>query len=100
MMHDLLVERLEAPPGVRRYRLWGEIDRSSSPRLTATLIERPASTVEVDLLGVTFIDRTGVSTLVQVKNQLESGGGRLVVLNPSSWLQKVFRLYKAWELVG
>lgn len=60
--------------------VYGEIDVMTAPRLHETLEEMIAeepATLLVDLANVTFIDSTGLGTLVVAHRHLEERGGHL-----------------------
>lgn len=64
-----------------RVRVRGELDLSTSPRLAETLqreIECGRSVV-LDLSGVTFIDSTGLNTLIRALQICDATGGTLAV---------------------
>jgi anti-sigma B factor antagonist len=91
---DVAEERPD--PGTRLVMLRGELDVATVGRLRATLtpiIEDPAAQlVVVDLVEVTFIDSTGLMTLLNALRRLVRRGGRLVLAcsNPT-----VLRLFEA-----
>lgn len=58
----------------------GEIDLASAPKLESTLIAATDRTVIVDLLGVGFMDSTGLRSLLSARDALEEGGGRLLLV--------------------
>ena len=72
-----------APAGEKSVRLEvsGELDLSTSPELGQALKREldGGRTVVVDLSRVTFIDSTGLNTLVGALRLCESNGGRLAV---------------------
>jgi anti-sigma B factor antagonist len=91
---DVTEERPDA--NTRLVALRGELDVATVGRLRATLtpiIEDPtAQLVVVDLVEVTFIDSTGLMTLLNALRRLVRRGGRLVLAcsNPT-----VLRLFEA-----
>lgn len=61
----------------------GEIDLHNSPSLRTALLalaERKPPRVIIDLSGVTYVDSSGVGTLVEFKRRQERGGGGKVIL--------------------
>ncbi|OGS62354.1 MAG: hypothetical protein A3J79_09300 [Elusimicrobia bacterium RIFOXYB2_FULL_62_6] len=73
----------------------GEVDMHESPRLRAALLDaialRPAAVV-VDLAGVTFIDSSGVATLVEAMKLAKAEGLSLVLAGMSDKVRDVFAL--------
>lgn len=73
----------------------GEVDMHESPRLRAALIEaiagRPAAVV-VDLAAVTFIDSSGVATLVETMKLAKAAGLTLVLAGMNEKVRDVFAL--------
>jgi anti-sigma B factor antagonist len=60
--------------------LVGELDLATAPSLKAVLAEvaqQHPGDVQVDMRGVTFLDSSGISVLVQAHKQLESRGSAL-----------------------
>lgn len=60
--------------------VYGEIDVLTAPRLHETLqevIAESPSTLLLDMANVTFIDSTGLGTLVVAHRHLEARGGKL-----------------------
>jgi anti-anti-sigma factor len=72
---------LEHGAGITVVHCRGEIDLDSRYRL-ASCLRGLAGKVEVDLSGVTFLDSSGISTLVTAHNALLDAGGKLRLCNP------------------
>lgn len=73
----------------------GEIDLRSSPALRGTLlemVESRATRVIIDLSGVSYIDSSGVGTLVEFKRKLERVGGRIVLAGMQPRVKSVFEI--------
>ncbi|MCP2098646.1 anti-anti-sigma regulatory factor, SpoIIAA [Actinosynnema pretiosum] len=71
----------------------GELDADTVPVLSDHLEETPARRIVVDLAGVTFMDTTGLSLVLDWHRRLvDTGAGdfRLASLQPS--VHKLFRL--------
>ncbi len=73
----------------------GEVDMHESPRLRSALMDaiagRPAAVV-VDLAGVTFIDSSGVATLVEAMKLAKAAGLTLVLAGMNDKVRDVFAL--------
>ncbi len=79
----------------------GEINMSSSPQLRRSLLqvtgEGPARLV-VDLSGVTYIDTSGMATLVEALQRTRDRGGRLALRGLRAKIRAVFRLARLDEV--
>jgi len=73
----------------------GEVDLHHSPGLYQELVEvckaRPARLV-IDLREVTYMDSSGVSTLVEVFRTVNRYGGKLVLLAPTARVRGMFEI--------
>jgi anti-sigma B factor antagonist len=76
----------------------GEIDLHNSPALRTALLalaERKPSRVIIDLAGVTYVDSSGVGTLVEFKRRQErGGGGRVILAGLQPRVRSVFEITK------
>lgn len=72
----------------------GEIDIATAPVLRQALdtIPAPATTVVVDLAGVTFLDSTGLGVLIGARRKLLPTGMRMMVVNASPSVWRVFKI--------
>ena len=100
---DLVVSS-EVRPGVVDVRVFGERDMSSSPELphhVEGLHLCPGASLVVDLSGVPFVDSSGLSSLVAVRQAVMDIDGRLglvvgdrtMKLLRMTHLDSVFALY-------
>ena len=91
-----------ASPGVKslRLRVRGDLDLSTSPQLGATLERAIAdgNAVVVDLSEVTFVDSTGLNTLISAFKACETNGGALAI-SPNLPVQ-VSRVFEITGLDG
>ncbi len=81
--------------GVTVVTVEGEMDVYTSPTLRdrlSALLDDGTSTVVVDLSAVTFLDSTGIGTLVGALKRAEEQGGGLPVVCPQDRLLKLFRI--------
>jgi len=73
----------------------GEVHMENSPRLREALIqvcqEGPGRVV-VDLAGVTYIESSGIATLVEALQRARQAGGQLLLRGLSERIKAVFRL--------
>ena len=73
----------------------GEVDVFSAPELAAQLtqlFDAGRQTVVVDLTSVTFLDSTGLGTLVAARNRAEEAGGQLPIIGSGERVLKLFRI--------
>jgi anti-anti-sigma factor len=77
---DLTVERLAS--GAHRVVVRGELDLATASRLETALAEVGNGAVTVDIRGLTFMDSTGVRTLLQATEDAGRDGLELRFLLP------------------
>jgi anti-sigma B factor antagonist len=85
------VERDGAPV----IRVTGEVDLYSSPKLREALLKtipKAQNEVSLDLTGVTYMDSSGVATLVEGLKASGQKNARFVLLSPSPAVMKVLQL--------
>jgi anti-anti-sigma factor len=73
----------------------GDVDVATGAETFARVEQsRPdqGDTVTLDLSEVTFVDSSGIATLMRVKQHIEDVGGRLVLANPSAPVWRVLRM--------
>ena len=73
----------------------GEVDVFSAPNLAeqlTQLFDAGRRTVVVDLTLVTFLDSTGLGTLVAARNRAEEAGGQLPIIGSGERVLKLFRI--------
>lgn len=94
----------EGTPGVKSVRsegtatvvsLTGDVDLHSSPEVHRVLVmvagEEPARIV-LDLADVTYMDSSGVGTIVEVFRRVQAYGGRLIVVAPNPRVRSLFQI--------
>jgi anti-sigma B factor antagonist len=89
--------KITSEAGVTLVQPAGEIDLQHSPTLRTTLLslaERKPPRVIVDLAAVTYVDSSGVGTLVEFKRRLERGGGRVILAGLQPRVRSVFEITK------
>ncbi|MFM7322817.1 MAG: STAS domain-containing protein [Armatimonadota bacterium] len=93
-MADLIVEvRLEGASAV--VVAAGEIDVYQAPRLREVLEGLPAGAtgpLVIDLTGVSYIDSTGLGTLVAARKRRVAEGSTVRLVCPDPTLRKVFEI--------
>lgn len=81
---------VEVRPG--EFQVCGEIDAYSAPALAARLGTYEASTLVLDLGGVTFIDSSGLRVVVNLHQRGLTGGPELVIKDPSRAVVRLFEI--------
>jgi len=86
----------ESLDGVITLTVVGEVDIAVTDEFAAAtsrcLADDDVTTLRVDLADVTFLDSSGLGSLVRARNEAETLGKRLVIANPSVPVAKVFRI--------
>ncbi|MCA1841357.1 MAG: STAS domain-containing protein [Actinobacteria bacterium] len=82
----------------------GEFDMlsiASTEKAFGRLLGRtePIELIEVDMSQVSFIDSSGIAMLVDLKKKIEAAKGKLRVVSPSPFVQKVFRVTGLSEVI-
>jgi anti-sigma B factor antagonist len=80
---------------VIRIAVEGDIDLYSSPELRKAVLKavpRSAEGVAVDLSGVSYMDSSGVATLVEGLRSAKEHGRSFVLASPSAAVMKVLEL--------
>jgi len=77
-------------------RLQGEVDLTSSPQVRQTLLEtvknKDHSRVVIDLSDVSFMDSSGVATLVEALQAQRKAGGKLVLFGLQDRVRGIFEI--------
>jgi len=95
---DIAVSTLN---GLTWVTLEGQLDLATAPAMRRELSRIPLADTDVrlDLGGVTFVDSTGLSTLLALANDAEAHGRRITLVKPSPavarllWLVDVVRRF-------
>jgi anti-sigma B factor antagonist len=74
--------------------LHGELDIATAPELVDMLarLRHYGHAVTVDLAEVTFMDSTGLTTLMDARRQADSNGWEFSVRRPSPAVKRIFEL--------
>ncbi len=84
--------------GVTVFQVDGEINISTSPELKKFFEKQPAKKVVVDLERVTYIDSSGLATLVEMLKKTKSQGGGLGLAAMSEKVKSLFEITKLDKL--
>lgn len=79
----------------------GEVDINSSPEIKKTfdkLISKKTSKIVVNLSKVTYVDSSGLATLVEILKNMRSYGGRIRLTNLSPKIKSLFEITKLDKL--
>jgi anti-sigma B factor antagonist len=83
--------------GTRVVAVRGEIDFATAPELDEVLGEFDRVQVVVDLAKVTFIDSSGLKSLVDARTRLRNRGGDLTVRSASPIVLRAFQITRLDE---
>lgn len=76
--------------------LVGELDLATASELyeVFTELQREGGVmkVEVNLAGLTFMDSTGISTLIMEQKRLRASGGQLTIIDPPHNVVRIFQV--------
>ena len=92
---------IEDVNGVTLCRVSGDIDISSSPDVKKTfdqVVSQKKDKVVINLKDVSYVDSSGLATLVEILKNLRSYGGKLKLSNLSSKVKGLFEITKLDKL--
>ena len=93
--------KLESKNGLMVCNIRGEIDINSSPSIKKTfdnLISKKTPKIVINLSQVTYVDSSGLATLVEILKNMRSYGGRMRLTNLSSKIKSLFEITKLEKL--
>lgn len=88
-------ETRQGEGGIWVVRISGEVDMATAPRLNTTfeaIIESGASRVLVELENVSFLDSSGIRSLLLARKHLEEIGATLVIDGMSDSIRHVLEI--------
>lgn len=90
----MTVAEAEKDDGSAEVSLRGELDLASAPQLAAALrrLARPGRTVRIDLAGLTFMDSTGMRSVLEANRDAQRDGWTLVLGRADETVQRVFSM--------
>ncbi|MFC1807011.1 STAS domain-containing protein [Candidatus Omnitrophota bacterium] len=83
------------------YNINGDIDINSSPDIRKTLeksISQKAQKIVINLSGVSYIDSSGLATLVEMLKKTKGYGGRLRLSSLAAKVKSLFEITKLEKL--
>ena len=84
--------------GVTIFLVNGEINISTSPELKKQYEKQPSKKLVVDLAAVSYIDSSGLATLVEILKKTKSQGGNLGLAGLSDKVKSLFEITKLDKL--
>ncbi len=75
----------------------GEIDINTAPSIKKSfekVLQKQAKKVIINFKGVTYIDSSGLATLVEILKNMKQYGGRLRLTNLTSKIKSLFEITK------
>ncbi len=93
--------KIESKSGLTVCHVDGEIDINSSPGIKKTfdsLISKKTPKIIINLSKVTYVDSSGLATLVEILKNMRTYGGRLRLTNLSSKIKSLFEITKLEKL--
>ena len=84
--------------GVTVFMVTGEINISTSPELKKQYEKQPAKKLVVDLANVSYIDSSGLATLVEMLKKTKGQGGSLGLAGMSDKVKSLFEITKLDKL--
>jgi anti-sigma B factor antagonist len=81
----------------------GELDLNAAPELKAaigTAIDQGATTLVLDLEGVTFIDSTAIGVLMASRERIRRSGGALEIVCVEPHVLRILEIVGMAELAG
>ncbi len=76
----------------------GEINLSTSQALKKSFEKLPVKKIVVDLVGVSYIDSSGLATLVELLKKTKSQGGSMGLAGMSEKVKSLFEITKLDKL--
>lgn len=98
MKHEISSEKDQV-----RVSIEGEVDLHVAPELRA-ILRKAASTqpaqLTIDLFGVSFIDSSGIATIVEALKNVRKWSGKVVVTNCQEAVKDTFEIAGLTDLLG
>ncbi len=100
MASSKLEIQLDAQSDSLKVVLSGELDADNCSELGLQVEVQPGSDVAVDMAQLRFVDSSGISEILQLRERAVSGGGSLAVIAASPQVRKVIEITGLTELLG
>jgi anti-sigma B factor antagonist len=98
--------RTDEKQGISVFRMNGDIDINTSPEVKRSFddaIKHKKEKVVINLKDVSYVDSSGLATLVEILKNLRSYGGKMKLTNLSAKVRGLFeitKLDKLFDIVG
>ena len=98
--------RMDEKDGISVFRMNGDIDINTSPEVKRSFddaIKQRKEKVVINLKDVSYVDSSGLATLVEILKNLRAYGGKMKLTNLSSKVKGLFeitKLDKLFDIVG
>ncbi|WP_042472221.1 STAS domain-containing protein [Bacillus ndiopicus] len=83
------------PEQIAIIRLYGELGHHETEKIRAqiskTILQGHVTTLIWNLAGLQFMDSSGIGLILGRMRELSIVGGQIIILNPSSTMQKIFQ---------
>ena len=79
----------------------GEVDINSSPEIRKSfdkILSKEMPKIVINLVGVTYVDSSGLATLVEILKRMKSYGGKMKLTNVSPKIKSLFEITKLDKL--
>jgi len=89
--------KVDTKSGLVVCRIDGEIDINSSPDIKKAfdkLISKKTPKIVINLSRVSYVDSSGLATLVEILKNMRTYGGRMRITNLSSKVRSLFEITK------
>jgi anti-anti-sigma factor len=86
---------IDVAEGVGRLTVSGELDLETAPALSSAAAEcigPGVGSLRIDMAGVTFMDSTGLSALIAIRNMTEGAGQTLVLANLQHRVMRIIEI--------
>ena len=93
--------KIENKGGLSVCHIDGEVDINSSPSIKKSfdaLISKKTPKIVINLSKVTYVDSSGLATLVEILKNMRSYGGKMRLTNLSSKIKSLFEITKLEKL--
>lgn len=90
--------KLSEKEGICIYQVHGEINITTSPELKKAFEKERPKKVIVDLMSVSYIDSSGLATLVEMLKKTRSQSGSFALANMSDKVKSLFEITKLDKL--
>ncbi len=97
---DLRLDITESTPDQHVVELQGELDLATAAGLAERLTDIAGSLVVVDLSHLTFIDATGLTSLLAAKEKIEAQGHGIEFRHADGIVRRVFEVCGLRELLA